>query len=113
MTLVTNEPTWMDPVETAAAVSNVQHSSNGSVSRPRLTKWSHAHTDVTPAVSSRRAASIHQAPLTPMVVRLTPIGIGTARIVPRSRSGPHGRPGLERDLDHPVGRSLQVGQAHV
>ena len=46
-----------------------------SVSRPRLTKWSHAQTVENPAASSRCADSSHQLDGTPMVVRLMPIGM--------------------------------------
>src|SRR5262245_57300704 len=101
MTLVTKLPTRTRLVVAAAAVSVVQHSSTGSESVPRLTKWSHAQTVRKPAASQRLADSSHQAISTPMVARLTPIGI-----IGRSDRAA----GLECHLDHPVGGRLEIVQ---
>ena len=60
MTLVTKLPTRRRLVVAAVAASVVQHSSNGSVRRPRLTKWSHDHAVEKPAASTRAALSSHQ-----------------------------------------------------
>ncbi len=48
----------MRSVETAAAVSVVQHSSSGSARSPRLTKWSQIQAVLKPA-SSARLGGLH------------------------------------------------------
>ena len=86
VTLVTKLPTLTRDVAAAVAASVVQHSSRGSVSRPRLTKWSQAQAVENPAASTRAADSSHQRPDTPMVVRLTPTGMARPE---RARRGAH------------------------
>ena len=66
------DPTLSLLVTAAAAVSVVQHSSTGSVLRPRDTKWSHDQTPLKPAASMWRADSSHHSDVTPIEVGLTP-----------------------------------------
>jgi hypothetical protein len=89
MTLLTKDPRRTRSVATLAAASIDQHSSIGSVRRPRLTKWSQIQTESNPAASARRAASSHQSVVTATDVRLSPIGIAvrvmTSRLFPWRR----------------------------
>ena len=80
MTLLTNEPRRTRRVVVLAAASIDQHSSIGSVRRPRLMKWSQIQIESKPAASDRRAASSHQSVLTATEVRLSPTGIGVLSI---------------------------------
>ena len=75
MTLLMKLPTLSVVVAAAAAVNVVQHSSTGSVLRPRDTKWSHDQTPLKPACSAAIAVSRHQADEIPIVVGFKPMGI--------------------------------------
>ena len=84
MTLLTKLPTRRRFVRAAAAARRVQHSSTGSSSRPRLTKWSHDQTVRKPAASTRSADWSHHVECTPIAVRSTPIGIGAPGLTRRA-----------------------------